>query len=168
MGRGPSRRRGAARLIPPVTVIAVGRGRGTEEQALYDRYAARLRPPPRLVEIADSGGDSTERRKREGEAILAALPPGAALFALDEAGETLPTAAFAARLARLREDGRSAAFAIGGSEGLSRAVLERADAILAFGAATWPHLMVRAMLAEQLYRADTILRGHPYHRGRRS
>ncbi|MFQ3623481.1 MAG: 23S rRNA (pseudouridine(1915)-N(3))-methyltransferase RlmH [Acetobacteraceae bacterium] len=148
-------------------MIAVGRGRGSEEQALYDRYAARLRPPPKLVEIAEPGGEPAERRRREGEAILSALPPGAALLALDEGGETLPTAAFAERLARLREAGRQAAFAIGGAEGLSRDVLDRADAVLAFGAATWPHLLVRAMLAEQLYRADAILRRHPYHRAGR-
>jgi 23S rRNA (pseudouridine1915-N3)-methyltransferase len=148
-------------------VIAVGRGRGSEEQALFDRYAGRLRPPPRLVEIAEAPGGPAESKRREGEAILAAIPDGAVLVALDLGGADTTTEAFVARLARWREAGRTLAFAIGGAEGLDAAVIARAAQVLAFGRATWPHLLVRAMLAEQLFRADSLLRGHPYHRAGR-
>lgn len=148
-------------------VIAVGKGRGSAEQALFDRYAARLRPPPRLVEIAEARGPPAEAKRREGAAILAAVPEDAVLVALDLGGTDETTEAFAARLARWREAGRTLAFAIGGAEGLDAAVLVRAAHVLAFGRATWPHLLVRALLAEQLFRAASLLRGHPYHRAGR-
>ncbi|MDW8445608.1 MAG: 23S rRNA (pseudouridine(1915)-N(3))-methyltransferase RlmH [Acetobacteraceae bacterium] len=154
-------------MIPHVLVLAVGRGKGTEEQALFDRYAARLRPVPRLVEIPEAKGSPAEIRRREGETVPRALPAGADLIALDLGGEDLATEAFAGRLARLAEPGRTAALAIGGAEGLDRAVLDRAASILSFGRATWPHLLVRAMLAGQLYRAASLLAGHPSHRAGR-
>lgn len=167
MGRDAARRRGAARLIPPVLVVAVGRGRGSEEQALFARYAARIRPPPRLVEIAEARGAPAEAKRREAEAILAAVPGGGVLVALDLGGADETTEGFAVRLARWRDAGRTVAFAIGGAEGLDATVIARAAHVLAFGRATWPHLLVRTMLAEQLYRADSLLRGHPYHRAGR-
>jgi 23S rRNA (pseudouridine1915-N3)-methyltransferase len=148
-------------------VIAVGRGRGSAEQALFDRYAARLRPAPLLIEIAEARGGAVEARRREAAAILAAVLEGAVLVALDLGGADEATEAFAARLARWREAGKAVAFAIGGAEGLDAAVIARAQHVLAFGRATWPHLLVRAMLAEQLFRADALLRGHPYHRAGR-
>jgi 23S rRNA (pseudouridine1915-N3)-methyltransferase len=150
-----------------VVVIAVGRGRGSAEQALYERYAGRLRPQPLLVEIAEARGSPAEAKRREAEAILAAVPAGAVLVALDLGGADEATEAFAARLARWREAGKVVAFAIGGVEGLDVAVLARAAHVVAFGRATWPHLLVRAMLAEQLYRTASLLRGHPYHRAGR-
>jgi 23S rRNA (pseudouridine1915-N3)-methyltransferase len=164
VGHDAAGRRGPLRLIPPIVVIAVGRGRGSAEQALYDRYAARLRLAPRLVEIAEGRGTPMEAKRREGAAILAAVPEGATLVALDLGGADETTEQFAARLARWREAGRLVAFAIGGAEGLDAVVLARAAHVLAFGRATWPHLLVRALLAEQLFRADSLLRGHPYHR----
>jgi 23S rRNA (pseudouridine1915-N3)-methyltransferase len=167
VGRDAARRRGALRLIPASAIIAVGRGRGSEEQALFDRYAARLRPPPRLVEIAEAHGTPAEAKRREASAILAAVPEGAVLVALDLGGVEETTEAFARRLTRWRDAGKTVAFAIGGAEGLDAAVLARAQHVLAFGRATWPHLLVRAMLAEQLFRADSLLRGHPYHRAGR-
>lgn len=148
-------------------VIAVGRGRGSEEQALYDRYAGRLRPAPRLIEIAEGRGSAVEAKRREATAILGAVPEGTVLVALDLGGADETTEAFAARLARWREAGKTVAFAIGGAEGLDAGVIARAQHVLAFGRATWPHLLVRAMLAEQLFRADSLLRGHPYHRAGR-
>ncbi len=154
-------------MIPRIVVLAVGRGRATAEQALFDRYAARLRPAPRLVEIAEARGSAAEIRRREAEAMLRAVPADVDLIALDLGGEDLASEAFAARLARLAEAGQGAFFAIGGAEGLDRAVLDRAAWVLAFGRATWPHLLVRAMLAEQLYRAASLLSGHPYHRAGR-
>lgn len=148
-------------------IIAVGRGRGSEEQALYDRYAGRLRPAPRLIEIAEGRGSAVEAKRREATAILGAVPEGTVLVALDLGGADETTEAFAARLARWREAGKTVAFAIGGAEGLDAGVIARAQHVLAFGRATWPHLLVRAMLAEQLFRADSLLRGHPYHRAGR-
>jgi 23S rRNA (pseudouridine1915-N3)-methyltransferase len=101
-------------------------------------------------------------RRREGAALLAAVPAGAACVALDLGGEALSSEAFSASLERWA--GKPVAFVIGGAEGLDPAVLSRADFRLSLGAMTWPHFLARAMLAEQLYRAQAIRQGHPYHR----
>jgi 23S rRNA (pseudouridine1915-N3)-methyltransferase len=151
-----------------LSVIAVGRApAASPEAALFARYAARLRPPLRLVELADAKGSAPEIRRREGAAILAAIPEGALVVALDLGGVAEGTDAFARRLGRWREAGRDVAFAIGGAEGLDRAVLDRAGHVMSLGPLTWPHLLARALLAEALFRADSMLRGHPYHRGGR-
>jgi 23S rRNA (pseudouridine1915-N3)-methyltransferase len=151
-----------------LTVIAVGRAAASSpEAALFARYAARLRPPLGLVELADGKGSEAEIRRREGAAILAAVPEGAVLVALDQGGVAEGTEAFAKRLGRWREAGRDVAFAIGGAEGLDRAVLDRAAHVMSLGPMTWPHLLARAMLAEAVFRADSMLRGHPYHRAGR-
>jgi 23S rRNA (pseudouridine1915-N3)-methyltransferase len=108
---------------------------------------------------------SPELKTREAGLILAALPPGARLVALDERGAAWSSIELANRLASWRDAGTGAvAFAIGGADGLGTAVIERADAVLSLGSMTWPHLLVRGMLLEQLYRAQQILAGHPYHR----
>lgn len=105
------------------------------------------------------------RRAREGEALLAAIPAGARIVALDERGRAETSEAFAKRLGRWRDDGaRTVGFVIGGADGLDDSVRKKADFVLGFGALTWPHMLVRAMLAEQIYRAQSILAGHPYHR----
>jgi 23S rRNA (pseudouridine1915-N3)-methyltransferase len=97
--------------------------------------------------------------------ISAALPPGARLVALDERGTAWSSRGLADRLGQWRDQGTATlAFAIGGAEGLDRQLIARADAVLSLGAMTWPHLLVRGMLLEQLYRAQQILAGHPYHR----
>jgi 23S rRNA (pseudouridine1915-N3)-methyltransferase len=102
---------------------------------------------------------------REGELILAALPDGARLVALDERGAAWSSRDLAERLGGWRDGGvATLAFAIGGADGLAPAVVERADAVLSLGAMTWPHLLARCLLLEQLYRAQQILAGHPYHR----
>ena len=104
-------------------------------------------------------------KAREGELILAALPQGARLVALDEHGAGCSSRALADRLASWRDAGvGDLALAIGGADGLAAAVTERADFVLSLGAMTWPHLLARSMLLEQLYRAQQILAGHPYHR----
>jgi 23S rRNA (pseudouridine1915-N3)-methyltransferase len=106
-----------------------------------------------------------ELKLREAGLILAAVPPGARLVALDTAGEGWTSSLFADRLARWRDSGVAAlAFAIGGADGLGAPVVARADAVLSLGAMTWPHLLARSLLLEQLYRAQQILAGHPYHR----
>lgn len=147
-------------------MLAVGRFRpGSPEAALFAQYAARLRPPLGLIEIAEGRGASqAEVRRREGEATLAALPAGALLVALDPRGTVTGSEALAASLARWEAAGRALAFAIGGAAGLDSTVLTRAEHRLSLGPMIWPHLLVRAMLAEQLYRARCIRAGHPYHR----
>ncbi len=143
----------------------MGRLRPGPERALFEEYARRLRPPLAVTEIPEAaGGTAAEIRRREGAALLAALPEGAALVALDLGGEAPTSEALAARLARFDEAGRVTAFVIGGAEGLDPAVLERAAWRLSLGPLTWPHFLVRAMLAEQLFRAQAIRTGHPYHR----
>jgi 23S rRNA (pseudouridine1915-N3)-methyltransferase len=102
---------------------------------------------------------------REGELLLAAIPRGATLVAMDPRGAALSSEDLAARLGRLRDEGASVAFAIGGADGLSPEVLRAARLKLSLGAMTWPHMLARVMLAEQLFRAQSILSGHPYHRG---
>ncbi len=131
---------------------------------MFERYDARLRPRLTVVEVAEARGTAAEIKRREAAAILAAVPKAATVIALDLGGIVLDSPAFSARLA---EWGRAACFVIGGAEGLDGSVLERADFALSLGAMTWPHFLVRAMLAEQLYRAQAIAAGHPYHRAGR-
>lgn len=134
------------------------------EAALFAHYAGRLRPPLAVTEIAEARGSPAEIRRREGEAILAALPDGAFAVALDLGAAAPGSEALAALLARWEETGRPLAFLVGGAEGLDPAVLARGDHRLSLGPLTWPHFLVRGMLAEQLYRAQCIRAGHPYHR----
>jgi len=123
-------------------------------------------PPPAIVEVEERRSLPPEQLKlREGELILGALPAGVPFVALDERGTQWSSRALAKRIAAWRNQGESElVFAIGGADGLHRAVLDRADVILALSSMTWPHLLVRGMLLEQLYRAQQILAGHPYHR----
>jgi 23S rRNA (pseudouridine1915-N3)-methyltransferase len=150
-------------------IIAVGRLKTGPERALVDTYAARLSSAPAQIgpltlhEI-DERKDARGISQAMDEAI-ARLPPGTPLIALDERGAELTSEALAARLAGWRDEGApEAAFLIGAADGLPKTIRARAWLTLAFGRLTWPHLLARAMLAEQLYRAATILSGHPYHR----
>lgn len=148
-------------------VLAVGRCREPALAGLVDEYRRRCRPwAVSLREVAERRALPPARQPdAEAELLLEAVPAGSVLVALDGRGEDLTSEAFAARLGRWRDDGeRAAAFAIGGPEGLGQAVLARAALKLALGRMTWPHMLVRVMLAEQIYRATTILAGHPYHR----
>lgn len=151
-------------------IAAVGRfgsGRAhAAERALYERFAERLTPPPILIEVEEKRPLPTaERMRREGELLLAAIPAGAFVIALDERGRTLTSTAFAERLGRLRDEGcRQTAVLIGGADGLDDPIRRAAGLILSLGAMTWPHLLVRGLIAEQLFRAQSILAGHPYHR----
>lgn len=153
-----------------LTVIAVGRGRDDAARALFQAYAARLKGHPlgplTLKEVEVRGTPPRPALPREEAKLLrAAAPADAPLVALDERGRALSSAAFAARLGQWREAGvAEVAFVIGGADGLDEALREAADLVLSLGAMTWPHLLVRGLLAEQLYRAQSILTGHPYHR----
>ena len=148
-------------------VIAIGRSRDGPETELFARYAARIRPALLLTELADGKGAPAEIKRREGEALLAALPTQAFAIALDLEGEMLDSESFAARLEGWLTLSRPIRFLIGGAEGLDQAVIARADFVLSLGRLTWPHLLARAMLAEQIYRARSIAAGHPYHRAGR-
>jgi 23S rRNA (pseudouridine1915-N3)-methyltransferase len=148
-------------------VLAIGRARDGPEAELFARYGARIRPALTLTELADGKGSPVEIKRREAEALLAALPRDAFAIVLDADGEMLDSAAFASRLEGWLMLARPLCFLIGGAEGLDRTVIARADFTLSLGRMTWPHLLVRAMLAEQIYRARSIAAGHPYHRAGR-
>jgi 23S rRNA (pseudouridine1915-N3)-methyltransferase len=148
-------------------VIAVGRLKDAPEAALFTRYADRMRPKLGLTEIPEARGAPAEIKRREGAALLAALPTAAFAVALDQGGEVPDSARLAVLLERWLSLGRPVCFLIGGAEGLDASVLTRADVTLSLGALTWPHFLVRAMLGEQLYRARAIASGHPYHRAGR-
>jgi 23S rRNA (pseudouridine1915-N3)-methyltransferase len=149
-----------------LTVLAVGRWRrDSPERALYETYAGRLPWRLELIEVAERRPLPPAELKAADAGLLARrIPAEAHLVALDGGGEMLSSEALARRLAGWGARG-AAAFLIGGAEGLDESLLRRAGTVWSLGPATWPHLLVRAMLAEQLYRAHSILSGHPYHRG---
>ncbi len=157
-----------------LSVIAVGRLKSGPERELVERYRERLDATGRaagftgldLVEIPESRARrDADRRAEEAGAILARAGP-AAIVAFDERGRSPSSEAFAARIGGWRDEGRGAtAFVVGGPDGLDESVRRRADLVVSFGALTLPHQIVRALVLEQLYRAATILTGHPYHRG---
>jgi 23S rRNA (pseudouridine1915-N3)-methyltransferase len=134
-------------------IVARGKIGRCPEADLVDRYLKRIAWPTRITELPDSGGRMPPRR------------PATMLVMLDEQGEQLGSMAFAGKLGRWRDEGiREARFLIGAADGFDDAQRGEADLLFAFGKATWPHMLARAMLAEQLWRATSILAGHPYHR----
>lgn len=149
-----------------LSISAIGKAGKGPEAALSKKYFDRLPYPGKLMERDSSKPAGLERIEDEGGKILATIPSDAKLVVLDERGRSLSSIALAEQIKQWRDDGiRDAVFAIGGADGHSPEVMQRADIVLAFGEQTWPHLLVRAMLAEQLYRAEMILIGHPYHHG---
>ena len=149
-----------------LTIAAIGRASRGPERDLYEHYAGRIRWPLTLRELEEKKKlPPAQLVQREGELLLAAAPPKALLVALDRRGKPLDSEAFARQLQRWRDDSvADVAFLIGGADGNGEPVLKRANLILSFGAMTWPHQLARAMLAEQIYRAQQLLAGHPYHR----
>ncbi len=153
-----------------VVICAVGRLRAGPERTLVDDYLERFERTGRSIGLGSASVAEVDDRKgagmtAEAELLLRAVPARAALCCLDERGELLTSAGFASRIGQWRDEGRAdAAFLIGGADGLDPVIRERADLVLSFGPMVWPHLLVRAKLAEQLYRAATILIGSPYHR----
>jgi 23S rRNA (pseudouridine1915-N3)-methyltransferase len=147
-------------------LAAVGRAKPGPELDLYQQYVRRLSPALTLKEVEEKRPlPVPERKAREAELLLAAIPAGAVVVALDERGKSPGSEEFARRLGQWRDGGiGDLAFVIGGADGHGDAVRSRAGLLLSFGAMTWPHMLVRAMLAEQLWRAQAILSGHPYHR----
>lgn len=152
-----------------VQICAVGRLRGGPEAALLSDYLTRFDRTGRSLALGPATVTEVEDRKgggmaAEADLLARAVMPGAVLITLDERGETPTSPEFAHMLARWRDQGRDASFVIGGADGLAPALRDRADASISFGRMVWPHMLVRVMLAEQLYRAATILAGGPYHR----
>ncbi len=148
-------------------IVAIGRARAGPQAALFNHYAERVtRWPITLVE-QDLRRKTASERVAQAEAALLqqAIPTGAFVVALDERGKQYTSRAFADLLRDQQDDGRrDIAFLIGGAGGLAPALRDGADTVMSLGQATWPHLLVRGLLAEQIYRAQQILAGHPYHR----
>ena len=151
-------------------IYAVGRLRGGPERDLIDDYLARAKKtgralgigPVTVTEIEDKKGGGMSA---EAAMLSAAIPDGASICTLDERGKLLTSPDFARRIAALRDDGqRELAFVIGGADGIDPSLRARADMSISFGKMVWPHMLARVMLAEQIYRATTILAGSPYHR----
>lgn len=158
-----------------IGIAAVGRVRPGPERDLIARYLDRARQTGRslaltgfeVAEITESrAGNAATRRREEAAALAGSIPEGARLVVLDERGQSLTTEKLAGRIVNWRDGGATAlAFVIGGADGLDAGLRQRADLVLGFSALTWPHQLVRVMLAEQLYRVATVIAGHPYHRG---
>ena len=157
-----------------VTIFAVGRLKAGPERELAARYLDRFSKSgpaaglafSRVVELPESrAANATTRKREEYAALQKQLPPSAVLMALDENGRTPDTPAFARLLGQWTDAGRrDLCIAIGGADGHDPQLLEDADSVISLGKMTWPHQIVRILLAEQLYRAATVLVGHPYHR----
>jgi len=156
-----------------VTIAAVGRMKSGPERDLLDRYVDRAAKQGRSLgitrvevrEITESRAARAEDRKaEEAAALVAGLAEGTAVIVLDEIGQTMGSEAFAAFVGQRIDAGRDLAVLIGGADGHGEAARGRAELVLAFGAMTWPHQIVRILAAEQIYRATTIIAGHPYHR----
>ena len=155
-------------------IAAVGRLKGGPERELFERYIERATAAGRAVslsplEIAEVPESQSrrpaDRMVEEAARLEPAIPKGAKRIILDSGGRNLTSEDFAAKLATFRDQGASAAvFVIGGADGLTKEATVSADLTISFGAATFPHQIVRILLAEQIYRAITILSGHPYHR----
>ena len=156
-----------------IVIAAIGRLKQGPERELVSRYLDRARLSGRalgltgfdVAEPVESRAGSADARKAEEARLLTAALPEGVVVALDEHGRSIGSEAFAAEIAKWRDAGKPAlSFVIGGADGLDPALVKKADLVLGFSALTWPHQLVRIMLAEQLYRTTTILSGHPYHR----
>ena len=150
-----------------LNILAIGRARRSPEADLTADYLRRIGPAGRVLGLGPGALIELEGRDKAAEsaALIAKIPAGAKVAALDERGQIMGSEDFAALLGDWRDQGaREACFVIGGADGHTEALRERADMLLAFGRMTWPHMLARAMLSEQLYRAVSILGGHPYHR----
>ena len=156
-------------------VLCVGRLKAGPERQLIARYSERIAPVGRAVGLApldlreiDEGRARRpdDRKIDEALRIAALLPEGSAVWALDESGAHLTSEEFARDIAKLRDQGTpTLGFAIGGADELDESLRQRANRTITFGAMTLPHQLIRVLLLEQIYRATTILSGHPYHRG---
>ena len=148
-------------------LIAVGRMRPGPDAQLFARYATRLRPALLVVEVPEGKGVPVVAKRQEAVALRSAVPAGGLVVALDAQAPAPDSPGLARLVERWQAAGRPVCFLVGGAEGLDAPVVEHAAHVLSLGARTWPHMLVRVLLAEQLYRAQAILSGHPYHRAGR-
>ena len=148
-----------------LSIVAIGKGRASRENALTQSWLSRLKPAGQIIEIESKLPAGPKRTEDEALRLLRAIPDGAALGVLDPRGKDYSSEELAALIGGWRDDGfESAFFAIGGADGHADILRQKANCTISFGSATWPHMLFRAMLAEQLYRASSILASHPYHR----
>lgn len=149
-----------------VTVAAIGKFKASPEKEIFTSYIKRIPWQFDLKELEAKKALAGEQlKKAEAELLLAAIPKNSRIIALDEVGKNISSPELAELISNWQGTGTSSvAFIIGGADGLAPEVRQKADLILSFGKLTWPHMMVRAMLAEQVYRAYSIISGHPYHR----
>ncbi|EUK17559.1 23S rRNA (pseudouridine(1915)-N(3))-methyltransferase RlmH [Commensalibacter papalotli (ex Servin-Garciduenas et al. 2014)] len=146
------------------SIIAVGKMRQKAELELVDRYAKRIRPKLSIIEVGEAKGGPEETKYKETQALLSAVPNRSVVISLDEGGKNYSSLVFANIMQKWIDESRPISFLIGGAEGLHHAAIQRSDLVLSLGSLTWPHMLVRILLAEQIYRAQSILQGHPYHR----
>ena len=147
-----------------ILVAAIGRAKGPVAEMIAD-YSKRFRAWPLTLKEFDVRGDTATLQQRESETLLNAVPSGAKIIVCDERGKAFTSQSFAAHLGKWEDDGvRDLAFLLGGADGHSDFLKQKADLMLAFGTLTWPHMLARVMLVEQIYRAQQIRAGHPYHR----
>jgi len=157
-----------------ISIAAIGRLKSGPERQLVERYLERANGAGKQLglsgfDISEFGearhDNSAQRKLQEAEQLLGCCADGAKLIALDERGRTMTSPDFAKKIGQIRDDGaRQCTFVIGGPDGLDASVRKQADLVLSFSPLTWPHQIVRALLCEQIYRAITIMSGHPYHR----
>ena len=147
-----------------ISIAAIGHGRKAPEQNLAESWFSKLPHQGKMIECVSKIPPGPQRRVDEGVRLLAAAPEPSLIIAMDPYGRDTSSEELAALIRQHREDGvRNAVFAIGGVDGHADDLLARADMKMAFGCQTWPHMLFRAMLAEQLFRAEMILVSHPYH-----
>ena len=151
-----------------VTVIATGKCKDKHINAMADEFIKRLKPyfPTKLIEVPQVKAQTVaDIKKGECKLQLAKIPAGSVIFALDERGDMLPTVKFSKELGKWRDQGtRNLVFIIGGAEGLDDEIRNKCNKLISLSPMTFPHMMVRPIILEQIYRAGTVLAGHPYHR----
>jgi Uncharacterized conserved protein len=147
-------------------ILSIGKAKAGPQQALFSFYQTRLNPAIELLEFELKNTSlSPVRKVKEAEVLQAHIPEYSFVIALDETGKSFSSTQFAAKLQDIKLNSyKAVCFIIGGADGLDPGLLKRADLVLCLGQMTWPHMLVRGLIAEQIYRAECILSGHPYHR----
>ncbi len=148
-----------------ILIAAIGKAKASPQLQLYDDYVKRIPWKVQCKEFDTKISDSRQRKAREAELLLGACAGHEHIIALDESGDLLSSREFSGHILKCQQQGISSfAFIIGGADGLDGSILKKANLLWSFGRVTWPHMLVRGMLAEQLYRANSVISGHPYHR----
>ena len=149
-----------------LVILAVGKGRSAAEHNLAMNFIKRLPSSGEIIEVDSKQPAGPKRQQDESQLLLRQVPDNAILVALDPRGKDMSSEDLATAIGAWRDEGHATIyFAIGGADGHASQLRQRATLLMSFGNATWPHMLCRAMLAEQLYRVNSILAGHPYHRG---